>query len=179
MRIRLVFYKIFIIICLVSSIRAQVSNKATCKEKESKTNDLIDPIIIKTCFYKNYKAISKGYPDYKGRYSYEYTLFKKQKNGSYIKIKNSTFFNENKNQFLSLINSKIEKDYLLFSNDPDTKDCFNGDQFTPFDFEQLGIIFDDNNIIFNVYFGLSSACMSVDGTIISFELSDIQKFIND
>jgi len=98
------------------------SNKLTCTEKESKNEDGGDPILTKTCLYKKYKTISKGYPDYKGRYSYEYSVFKKQENGSYV---------------------------------------------------------DDDKINFSVTFGLSGACMSVDGTIISFNLDEIQKYLNE
>ena len=50
------------------------SNKVTCTEKESKNDYGGGPIITKTCLYKAYKTISKGLPDYKGRYSYEYSI---------------------------------------------------------------------------------------------------------
>lgn len=155
------------------------SNKVTCKEKESKNEDGFDPILTKTCLYKKYKTISKGYPDFKGRYSYEYSVFKKQENGSYVQIKNATLFNEHKNELLSIINSKIKIDYMSFFNDPETKDCFEGASFTPFNFDQLGIYFDDDEINFSVTFGLSGACMSVDGTIVSFNFDEIQKYLND
>jgi hypothetical protein len=75
------------------------SSKVVCTEKETKNEDGgDDPIITKTCLYKNYKTISKGYPDYKGRYSYEYSLFSKQANGSYVQIKNASLFNQYKNE---------------------------------------------------------------------------------
>jgi hypothetical protein len=155
------------------------SNKATCSEKESKNDDGGDPILTKTCLYRVYKTISKGYPDYKGRYSYEYSVFKKKQDGSYVQTKNALLFNENKNELLSIINSKIEKEYQSYSNDPETKDCFEDASFTPFKFDQLGIYFDEDKINFNVTFGLSGACMSVDGTIVSFKLDEIQKYLNE
>jgi hypothetical protein len=134
---------------LTAATMAQVTNKVTCTEKESKNKDGGDPIYTKTCLYKKYKTISKGYPDYEGRYSYEYSVFKRQENGTYVQIKNTMLFNENKNELLSIINSKIEKDYKSYSNDPETKDCFEG------------------------------ACMSVDGTIVSFNLDEIKKYLNE
>ena len=88
---------------LTVATMAQVTNKVTCTEKESKNEDGGDPILTKTCLYKKYKTISKGYPDYKGRYSYEYSVFKKQENGSYVQIKNATLFNENKNELLQFL----------------------------------------------------------------------------
>ena len=164
---------------LTVATMAQVTNKVTCTEKESKNEDGGDPILNKNCLYKQYKTISKGYPDFKGRYSYEYSIFKKQENGSYVQIINATLFNENKNELLSIINSKIEKDYKSYSNDPETKDCFEGASFTPFNYDQLGIDFDVDKIYFNVTFGLGGACMSVDGTIVSFNLDEIQKYLNE
>jgi hypothetical protein len=118
------------------------SDKVTCTEKETKNEDEGGPILTKTCLYKTYKTISKGFPDYKGRYSYEYSVFKKQENGSYVQIKNASMFNKNKNELLSIINSKIEKDYKSFSNE--AKDCFEGASFTPFNFDQLGITFNND-----------------------------------
>jgi hypothetical protein len=48
----------------------------------------------------------------------------------------------------------------------------------PFTFEQLGIDFDNNTINFYVTFGLSGACMSVDGASISFSLHDIKQYLS-
>ena len=155
------------------------SNKVTCTDKETKNVEGGDPILTKTCLYKKYKTISTGYPDYKGRYSYECSVFKKQENGNYVQIKNATVFNENKNELLSIINSKIEKDYKSYSNDPETKDCFEGTSYKSFNFDQLVIDFDVDKINFNVTFGLSGACMSVDGTMVSFSLDKIQKYLNE
>jgi hypothetical protein len=162
-----------------NSIIPTAPNKITCTEKESKNEDGGGPIITKTCLYKAYKTISKGFPDYKGRYSYEYSILKKQENGSYLPIKNASLFNKNKNELLSIINSKIEKDYKSYSNNPETKECFEGISFTPFNFGQLGIKFESNQIVFNVTFGLSGACMSVDGTTVSINLDEMQKYFND
>lgn len=158
---------------------AQVTNKALCTERESKNKDGGDPILIKTCLYKKYKTISRGYPDYKGRYTYVYELYKKQPNGSFIQIKNVMLFNETKNELLSIINSKIEKEFNTYSHDAETKDCFEGATFAPFELDQLGIDFDADKINFNVSFGLSAACMSVDGTTVSFNLDDIETYLNN
>jgi hypothetical protein len=178
MKIKLVLLTAIATLGLYVATMAQETNKVTCTEKKSKNKEGGDPILTKTCLYKKYKTISKGQPDYKGRYSYEYSVFKKQENGSYVQIKNAALFNENKNELLSIINSKIEKDYKTYSNDSETKDCFEGTSFTPFEFDQLGIDFDVDKINFNVTFGLSGACMSVDGTIVSFTLEEIQKYLN-
>ena len=161
------------------SIIQITSNKVTCTEKESKNEEGGSPILTKTCLYKTFKTITKGFPDYKGRYSYEYSILKKQENGSYLPIKNASLFKKNKNELLSIINNKIQKDYISYSNNLETKDCFEGISFTPFNFNELGIEFESNTIEFNVTFGLIGACMSVDGTTISMKLDEIQKYLNE
>ncbi len=155
------------------------SNKVICSQNETANENGGDPILIKTCLYKNYKTISNAYPDYKGRYSYKYFVYAKHATGSYIQIKNASLFNQKRDELLSMINSKIEKDYNLYSNDPETKDCFAGSSFTPFNFEQLGIDFSQDKIYFHVTFGLGGACMNVDGTEVSFNLDEIQKYLNE
>lgn len=149
-----------------------------CSEKEMPNPDTEDPIINKTCLYKHYKTISIGSPDYKGRYSYEYKLYKKQENGTFKKVKNVSLFNEKKTELLSLINAKIKKEYDLYAQDPESSECFDQMSFVPFTFEQLGIDFDNNSINFNVTFGLSGACSSVDGTGIAFSLDEIKQYLN-
>ena len=149
-----------------------------CSEKEMPNPDTEDPIINKTCLFKEYKTISIGSPDYKGRYSYEYKLYKKQSNGTFKKVKNVSLFNEKKNELLSLINAKIKKEYDLYAQDPESSDCFDQMSFVPFTFEQLGIDFDNNSINFNVTFGVSGACSSVDGTGIALSLNEIKQYLN-
>lgn len=161
------------------SDNVQTINKVICSDKELKIKNSNDPVLISTCLYKNYKTISKGYPDNFGRYSYEYSIFKKQENGNYIQIKNTDLFNNYKDELLRLINYKIEKDYNQFSNDPETKDCFTISTFNSFNFDQLQISFDDNKINFGCYFGLGGACRSVDGTSVSFTFEELGKYLND
>lgn len=153
-------------------------NSVICTDQESPNKEGGVPLLTKNYLYKNYKSITQGYPDYKGRYSYEYSIFKKQDDGSYFQIKNGMLFNEIKNELLSIINSKSKKEYMSFYNDPETRDCFEGASFMPYNFEQFGIVFDAHGINFHVTFGLSSACMSVDGTIVSFNFDELKKYLD-
>jgi len=162
----------------ITSNNIAEGNVVSCSQQENKNDEGGDPIIIKTCLFNSYKTVSTGSPDYKGRYSYQYELYMKQ-NGKYVKVNNSALFNQNQNQLLSNINQEIQKDYKIFSTDPVTKDCFKGMTSPKFTIDQLGIDFDDNKINFSVTFGLSSACMSVDGTTVSFTLDEIQSYLYD
>ena len=134
--------------------------------------------IEKTCYYKNFKTVSTGYPDYKGRYSYNYEVFSKQADGNYVKIKKSKLFNKNRRKLLSIINTRIKKDYDAYANEDERSECFQGHSFTPFGFEEMGIEFEGNQISFHVRFGLSSACMSADGTIVFMTLQEIEPYLN-
>ncbi|UAY53544.1 hypothetical protein [Ferruginibacter albus] len=152
--------------------------KVTCSEKLKRQGHGLDPIITKTCFLKNFKLVSIGEPDYKGRYSYEYEVYKKE-NKKFVPATNSEIFNANQEELLTLINKQIQADYKQYSTDSQTKDCFIGIDSIPFyKMNELGISFYGDQIWFNVTFGLSSACMSVDGTIVSFKLSEIKKYLN-
>lgn len=134
--------------------------------------------IEKTCYYKNFKTVSTGYPDYKGRYSYNYEVFSKQADGNYVKIKKSKLFNKNRRKLLSIINTRIKKDYDAYANEDERSECFQGHSFTTFGFEEMGIEFEGNQISFHVRFGLSSACMSADGTIVFMPLQEIEPYLN-
>jgi hypothetical protein len=154
-------------------------SKVTCTEKETPNKYGGEPIITKTCLFKKYKIISKGTPDYKGRYSYEYSVFKKQENGNYTQVKTNSLFNKNKSELLSIVNDEIEKEFYAYYNNPEIKHCFEGISFTPFNFDQIGISFNSNKIDFHVTFGLCLACMAVDGTVVSFDLDEMQKYIEE
>ncbi|TAF64605.1 MAG: hypothetical protein EAZ55_11125 [Cytophagales bacterium] len=150
------------------------SVKIDCSQTETNENGVSS--MTKSCLYNNYKAVARGATDSKGRYAYQYELFVKKGGEEYTPIKNAEMFNKEK-ELLALINGKIKKDYESYANDPQTKSCFDGKPFTPFTFDQLGISFDSDKISFNASFGLSSACMSVDGSIVSFDWGEMQTYI--
>jgi hypothetical protein len=142
-----------------------------CKKEEKK--EALGPILVKTCKYRNIKTISEGYPDMKGRYSYNYEVMLNDK-----KVKNEDIFNNKSAELLGKLNQKILKDYTTFYNAEETKDCFDGMPKNPtFSFNDMGIDFEDDKINFNVIFGLPGMCMSVDGTIISLSLEEIEPYL--
>ena len=150
-------------------------NKIFWIEKEPKRDN--DPI-SKISAYKKYVAYKKGSPDDKGRYYYEYFILKKNENGQYVQIKNASLFNKDSNKLLSIINSKLEKIFIDGSKNSEDEDCFNDQTFKPFTFDQLGISFDQDKIEFNASFGLSFACLAADGNTISFNLTEIKKYLD-
>jgi len=136
-----------------------------------------DPIKIKTCIWHAFKFVTTGVPDYKGRYGYEYELFLIE-NSQPKQITNSELFNDHRKELEELINRKIRIDFDNNAKDPNVKDCFEGVTFTPFQLNDMGISFNDKNEMeFNVTFGLGDACMSVDGTVITFSMQDLKKYL--
>ncbi|MFC6998414.1 hypothetical protein [Rufibacter roseus] len=150
----------------------------TCEEKEEKNPESEDPIIIKTCTYGNYRTISTGTPDFNGRYSYENGLYRFEK-GKYIEISNSALFNQKQEKLLKHINQQIKADYLKLSSDPESKECFEGaEPFHDFPMDELRLEFEAGQLVFHVEFGLPTACLSVNGTSVSFTLQEVEPYLN-
>jgi len=153
------------------------NDEIKCKTVE-KTNpeSKDDPIIIKTCVWHSYKFVITGEPDYKGRNGYEYELFLIE-NGKQKKIQNSELFNDKITELENRINSKLKIDFDNNAKDPEMIDCFAGTSFTKFQLDDMGISFNDKNeMAFNVSFGLGGACMNVDGTAVSFKMTDLKEY---
>ena len=141
--------------------------KVECKKQE-KSNES-----IKICKYGNIETKTEGFADMKGRFSYGYSVMLNGK-----KVKNEEIFNDKLPELLNKLNQKILKDYTAFYNAEDTKDCFEAKPKNPkFSINDMGIDFEDDKINFNVIFGLSEMCMSVDGTIISISLDEIEPYL--
>ncbi|BCY28691.1 hypothetical protein [Flavobacterium okayamense] len=141
-------------------------------EKEKNT----DSIITKTCIFKKYKTISVGTPDFKGRYFYEYELFKLS-NGNYIKIQNSELFN-NSSKIEKIINEKLKIEYESNMKISEISDCMKYINFRYYKINEMGISFDEfNNMAFHVEFGIPSSCLNVGGSLIIISTSEIEKFI--
>ncbi len=147
-----------------------------CEEKRVNSTTT-EPNLIKSCILNNFKSVSTGEADYKGRYSYKYEIFIKKK-GVFVKSNNEDLFNEKKEELLKLINQKIKIDFEDYATNPETKDCFEGLIFSNYSFNDLGIEFDDNKINFNVWFDVYGYCFSVSSTTVSFSLEEIKPYFN-
>lgn len=150
---------------------------AKCEEREIPNSDGMEPSIERTCLFQDFKTHSVGEPDYKGRYSYSYTLYRKE-SGKYIQVSNATLFREDRLKELELIlNRRIRADYMEMKKDAD--DCYEGFVLPEFLVNQMGIYFRDDQIFFSVSFGLSSACLAVDGTLVSLSISELKPFLTN
>jgi hypothetical protein len=152
--------------------------KIQCTEKEKKNDDGKDPILIKTCLYKNFKFIITSYPDYAGRYVYsEHQIFVRSQSG-YSKTTNDQFFNKAQAELVVLINERIQHDFNRFASDSNTRDCLTEiDSLPVYNMNDFEISFYADEIWFEVHWGLISACRAVDGTIITFKFNELKKYL--
>jgi hypothetical protein len=172
------FYFIIFFLLAHSASKGQII-KLSCTEKERKSEDGNDPIIIETCLLKNFKFISTSYPDYAGRYVYSEHEVYIRTNNKYIKTTNAKVFNKRQDKLVAIINNRIQQDFREFSSDSNTKECFTDiDSIPEYKMNDFEISFYGNEIWFEIHWGLISACRSVDGTIVSFKLSEIEKYLN-
>jgi hypothetical protein len=152
--------------------------KLTCFEKEKKNDDGKYPILVKTCFIKNYKFISFDYPDYVGRYYYRESKVYVKVNNKYVRTTNSKIFSKKQEQLLDSINNRIQRDFISFSTDSNTKECFRGvDSIPRYNMDDLKVSFYEDEIWFEVNWDLPIVCKSVDGATVSFKIKEIAKYL--
>jgi len=148
----------------------------TCEIKLTEIEKDIDSMITKTCLFKNYKTISTGTPDYKGRYFYEYEVLKFI-NGKYIKIKNSELFS-NSTKIEKIINEKLKLEYESNMKITEISDCMKYIKLRFYSIDEMGISFDEyNNMVFNIDFDIPSFCLNVSGSSVEISFSEIEKYI--
>ena len=171
-------YTTIIVFLLTVSISSGQAIKLSCSEKERKNPEGNDPILVKTCFIKNFKFVETSHPDYAGRYVFhEYEVYVKKDN-KYIRTTNSNVFNKNQNKLLDTINTRILEDFNSFRSDSSSNECFTGiDTIPTYKMDDINITFSDDKICFVVNWGLPMACRDVDGTIISFKIDDIKHYL--
>jgi hypothetical protein len=172
------FYILTFSLFLVSNVLTGQVLKATCVEKEKKNTDGKDPIIIKTCLFKNFKFKTTASPDLVGRYFHSehevYVLVNKK----YVKTVNSTVFNKKQDELVSIINERIQNDFKELSSDSASKDCFRDLRSIPaYKMDELKISFQNDEIWFEVDWDMTSACLAVSGSIVTFKLSEIRKYL--
>lgn len=146
-----------------------------CQKLEMENEFSGGPITLEVCKYDKIKIEKKGIPNYKGQYSYETKIFLKDVNGRYSLTTNSKIFNNQSSVLHNMINTAFKKEYdKSFKLNPS---CFEGITFTPIGLNEIEISMNDKEFTFSTDFGLCSACLALDGAMISISLDSIQKFL--
>ena len=159
-------------------VKSQDSDlKVVCDESTKNKPQYSDPIIIKICEFKNHFFKSIGIADYKGRFSYEYKLFKINKKDT-INIKNTDFFNEKVTELEKIINDKLKSKYESNSKIPEISECMKWIDFRYYKLNEFDISFSyKNQMEFNVDYGIGGACFNVSSDLVAFDVSEIEKYL--
>lgn len=148
------------------------SLQTVCSEKDSVIPYTQDPAIIRTCSYGKYKTVVVGFPDYKGRYSYKYKLYKNDK-----PISNRKMFTERQTELVEKVKKQITAEFESLRKDPENEGCFAGIEKIEFGIDELGIELKNDQSIFNYDFGFNGACFSVSGISIVMKLTEVEKYL--
>jgi len=148
-----------------------------CAVTKKQNPESTDSIIIRTCIWGKYKFITTGSPDYKGRYSYEYEVYRIVDNKD-IKVENNEIFNSKVHALEKMINIEIAKGLKEDRKYPDNAECLSEVGDPKFSINEMGISIDSKNRMkFSVTFGLGGACFNVDGASAKFSLKEIHDYL--
>lgn len=138
--------------------------------------DKQEPARIENYYYKDFKSVISGTPDSKNRFTWTFELFKKA-DGEYIPAENEEVFNENKDELLAEINTKINADFeKAYSLD---KQCFTTSKAPSYTFKNLGLEFKDGKVNFYAVFNFATEnCYFLYGyTVVEFTVEEIEKYL--
>lgn len=158
--------------------KAQKTNlKTICIESTLLDSEYTEPVLIKTCKFKNYLFKSTGIADYVGRYSYKHELFKINKNDT-IQVTNTDLFNNQAIALENLLNSKLKAEYDSNSKIPELSRCMEWIDFRHYKLNEFGISFTNKNQMeFNMDYQLGSACLNVSVSSIILEYSEVENYL--
>lgn len=166
--------KYFKLITKLSDQNTFITDSVRAANSIKKTK--IEPTRVENFYFKDFKSVITGTPDDKNRFTYTFELFQKT-NDEYIKVSNSTLFNDKKQALLDIINQKIQKDYAAaYKVDPK---CFKSAVAPTFDYKNLGIEFLDGKINFYASFDFSNEnCFYLYGyTSVEFSTKEIAEYL--
>lgn len=167
-----------ILLLLAGMMAFAQGSKLTCFEKQRKNPDGVDPILVKTCYLKNYKFVTTSHPDHVGRYVFEENEVYVNTKGKFTKTTYSRVFSQRQARLLALINKRIRQDFDALKKDPDTAECLSDLESIPdYKMDDLEVQFNGNEIWFIVHWGLSGACRAVDGSIVNLKLESVRQYI--
>jgi len=147
-------------------------------ESTNEIGDGIEPELVYSAIYKRFKSVSTGNANMNGRYDYwERQLFQVQEGNKYKMVKNSVLFNDGNGELINRINAELKKQYDSYSKDGALEGCYDGKPFKSFKMDELGIEFNEKEMVFYAEFGYMSACAAVNEGIVSIGLNDLQKYI--
>ncbi|MCH4551729.1 hypothetical protein [Aestuariibaculum lutulentum] len=170
------FYFLFLF-CLSNIYAQSDSFKIECFEKMEENDNSLDSVIVRICKFRNHLFKSIGEPDYKGRYSYQYELFRIDKKDT-LRVNNLSFFNENSLELEQLLNDKLKTEFQADSEIFELKSCLEQINFRYFKLNEFGISFlDDNHMQFIINYGVGGACFNMNLGMVIMSIREVEKYI--
>jgi hypothetical protein len=132
-----------------------------------------DPDTVDSCSYKTIVTVSRGTPDYKGRYFYSYKLYQGRQD-NFLEIKNHSLF-KNCASLEDTLNLFVKKEFNELYAQSD--DCFLDFRLKHYNLDDFGIQLKDSVMIFNLSFGLPAMCLAVDGVTIRYKIKNLKRYL--
>ena len=148
----------------------------SCKEEVITSKGKVDPILVNTCFWRNYKIIETGTPDYKGRYTWTTEVFLKT-GDTLIKQNHVELFKADKiSQLEKLVNDRLSEDFNAMKISD--AECFTQRKYYPiFKLKDMRLAFnDDSEISFEVGYGLTDACFALNLSSTNFKILELKEY---
>jgi hypothetical protein len=148
----------------------------SCKEEVISLKGKADPTLVNTCFWRSYKIIETGTPDYKGRYTWETEVFLKNGDSLVKKPHIELFKPEKISQLEKLVNDRLSEDFSAMKiSDPE---CFAQRKYYPnFKLKDMRLSFnDDSDISFEVEYNLIDACFALNLASTNFKILELKDY---
>lgn len=163
------------VIKLRDSIYSLSFYKIRCKEETFEQRGE-EPILKNTCSWRYYKIIETGTPDRRGRYTWKTDIYNNLVDSHAIVTLSSLFKVDSLTALEAKINERIKEEfeYLAETN----RHCFPRSMQCPtFALKDMRFVVSDNaSVSFEVTFGLSNACYTVDFVSATFKMSELEDY---
>lgn len=152
--------------------------QVVCTEHyEAPPENLQDSVYIQKCIWGNYRFVTVGTPDYKGRYFNRYIILKNNRTGQDT-LKNSDLLISNYKPLEAMLNKKLKGRLLKTSASADFKECFEGVSYKYFFIDSLGMAIKENaDFEFIAEYDLISACNATAGDYITIPYAEMKPYL--
>jgi hypothetical protein len=164
---------------LIDSIQSLQFYIVNCTEELITKSGEEFPTIVNTCKWRNLVFIETGVPDGKGRYGWESQIFSEHSGGLHSISKADLFITSQLDQLLSLINKRLEEDFLVLKETEPL--CFDRNKnFSPFKFEDFRISLAENGTMnFEVLYQLPENCFEINAASASFMMKELRPYLKN
>ena len=126
-------------------IQTSFAQNAECATVE--LGDKNNPILKKTCTYKNIKLVSTGIPDDMGRYGWSENIFIND-SGQEREVVLSQVFGENKDKVQTYLNKEMMDQYNREMQDPELVECLKTIELRDYSLDEFKLAFPEKELVY-------------------------------